>query len=64
MWLMSMVMLSGNGLIPISQAISGLVSKWNLQALFLGVGVLLLFLALWAAFQPGVWIFGQGAKAE
>ncbi len=61
--LMSMVMLAGNGLIPVSQTISGAVSKWSLEALFISAGVLLFVVALWAAFQPGLVIFGQGAAA-
>jgi MFS family permease len=61
--LMSMVMLAGNGLIPVSQAISGAVGKYSLEILFLSVGVLLFLVALWAAFQPGLWAFGQGAAA-
>ena len=47
--MMSMVMLSSTGLVPISQAISGAVSKWSLTALFVSAGVLILLVTLWAA---------------
>jgi len=50
--MMSMMMLSNTGLVPISQAISGAVSKWSLTALFAGAGVLILLLTLITALQP------------
>lgn len=50
--MMSIVILASSGLVPISQAISGAVSKWNLNALFVPAGTLVLFVALWAAFHP------------
>lgn len=50
--MMSILVLSSNGLVPISQAISGAVSKWDLNALFLAAGTLVLLVTLWAAFHP------------
>jgi MFS family permease len=50
--MMSILVLSSNGLVPISQAISGAVSKWDLNALFLTAGTLVLLVTLWAAFHP------------
>ncbi len=44
--MMSMMMLSNSGLVPISQALSGAVSKWSLTALFAIAGVLILLVAL------------------
>lgn len=50
--MMSIVVLSSNGLVPISQAISGAISKWDLNALFIAAGTLVLLVTLWAAFHP------------
>jgi MFS family permease len=61
--MMSMVMLSGSGLVPISQAISGAVSKVSLEALFVSAGVLMLLVALWSAFQPGLREFSASLSA-
>ena len=62
--MMSMVMLAGNGLVPISQAISGAIIKWSLEALFVSAGVLILLVVLWAASQPGLKVFSEGLAAE
>jgi len=51
---MSITLLAGMGLVPLSQAISGTVSKWNLTGLFALAGGLLLLFAVWLAFQPGL----------
>ncbi|MGB8212297.1 MAG: MFS transporter [Anaerolineales bacterium] len=61
--MMSMMMLSNTGLIPISQAISGAVSKWSLTILFVGAGVLILLVVLWAAPQPELKIFSDSMAA-
>jgi MFS family permease len=50
--MMSLLILSSTGLVPISQAISGAVSKWDLNALFVAAGTLVLLVTLWAAFHP------------
>jgi len=61
--MMSIVMLSGTGLVPISQAISGAVSKWSLTTLFASAGVLVLMVTVFAAFHPGVKIFSESLTA-
>jgi hypothetical protein len=61
--MMSMVMLSSTGLVPISQAISGAVSKWSLTALFVSAGVLIILVTLWAAPQPGLKTFSESLTA-
>jgi MFS family permease len=61
--MMSMIMLSSTGLVPLSQAISGAVSKWSLSALFLSAGILVLLVVLWAAFQPGLKSFSESLMA-
>lgn len=45
--LMSMIILASMGLMPLSQAISGAVLKWNVSFLFLGAGILLLLCTLY-----------------
>jgi MFS family permease len=55
--MMSILMFSNTGLVPVSQAISGAISKWNLTVLFVGAGVLVLLVTAWAAFQPGLKAF-------
>jgi len=62
--MMSMVMLAGNGLVPISQAISGAVLKWNLEFLFVTAGVLILLMTRWASLQPGLKTFSEGLAVE
>ena len=51
---MSMLMLASLGLVPLSQAISGAISKWNLTGLFVLAGILVLSMTFWAAFQPAL----------
>ncbi len=51
---MSMTMLAGMGLVPLSQAIAGSVSKWNLTGLFAIAGGLLVLVSIWLAVQPGL----------
>jgi MFS family permease len=57
--MMSMLMLSNNGLVPVSQALSGLVSKWSLTALFVGAGILVLVVTLLTAPQPDLLRFSE-----
>jgi hypothetical protein len=52
--MMGLLMFSNTGLVPISQAISGAVSKWNLTLLFVISGTLVLLVTLVAAFQPAL----------
>ncbi len=52
--MMSILTFGGVGLVPVSQAVSGAVSKWSLNALFIASGCLTLLLAGWAAFQPAL----------
>ena len=51
---MSMLMLASMGLVPLSQAISSAISKWNLTGLFVLSGILVLLVTFWTAFQPGL----------
>ena len=51
--LMSMVLLAGIVLMPLSQAVSGVVLHWNVSVLFLSAGGLLVLCALYLL-KPGV----------
>ncbi len=52
--MMSLLMFGSNGLVPVSQAISGALSKWNLNALLVVAGSLEVLVAIWTASQPGL----------
>jgi MFS family permease len=62
--MMSMLMLSGTGLVPISQAISRAVSKWSLTLLFVAAGILILLVSIWAALQPGLKAFSESLTTQ
>ena len=47
--LMSLLLFVSTGLLPLSEALSGAVSRWSLTALFVGSGVLMLCVAIWTA---------------
>jgi MFS family permease len=51
---MSMVLLAGMGLVPLSQVLAGAVGSRNLALLFALAGGLLLLTTLWAALQPAL----------
>ncbi|HTX91422.1 MAG TPA: MFS transporter [Anaerolineales bacterium] len=61
--MMSMMMLSNTGLVPISQALSGAISRWSLTALFAGAGALILLVAFLTAFQPELKTFSESMMA-
>jgi MFS family permease len=58
---MSLVFFANMGLMPISQAISGLVLKMNLSSLFIGAGTLMILLAVWAGLDRGARTLGEVA---
>jgi MFS family permease len=62
--MMSLVMFASNGLVPVSQAIAGAVSKWNLTLLFAGAGGLLLLVSVWTALQRELKRFSESLAAE
>jgi MFS family permease len=51
---MSISSLAGMGLVPLSQAISGALIKWDLSGLFVIAGGLLVVAVIWMSFQPGL----------
>lgn len=50
--LMSLLLFARTGLLPLSEALSGAVSRLSLTTLFVGASTLMLFVAGWTAFQP------------
>ncbi len=62
--MMSILMFGSTGLVPVSQAISGAVSKWDLTLLFAAAGASMLFVALWMAFQPAFKVFSETLAAD
>jgi len=52
--MMSLITFSSLGLVSASQAISGAVATWNVDALFLAAGGLVLAATAWIAVQPGL----------
>ena len=61
--MMALLMLSSTGLMPISQAISGVISKWNLTMLFAIPGGLVLLLTIWMAIHPDLKGFSESLTA-
>jgi MFS family permease len=61
--LMSLVMLAGTGLAPISQAIAGAINKWDLSLLFAIPGVLVIMVTIWMAANPDFKGFTQSLTA-
>jgi MFS family permease len=61
--MMALLMLASIGLMPISQAIAGVLSKWNLTMLFVLPGVLVLLMTIWMAFHPDLKGFSESLTA-
>ena len=61
--MMALLMLSSTGLMPISQAISGAISKWNLTMLFAVPGALVLLITIWMALHPDLRSFSESLTA-
>ncbi|MFN2121812.1 MAG: MFS transporter [Anaerolineales bacterium] len=57
--MMSIVMFSNTGLVPVSEAISGAVTKVDLTLLFASAGMLVLLVTLWSAFHPEMKTFSR-----
>jgi MFS family permease len=61
--IMALLMFSSTGLAPISQAISGILSKWDLILLFAIPGSLVLLLTIWVAIHPDLKGFSDSLTA-
>ena len=57
--MMSILIFANTGLVPVSQAISGAISKWDLNLMFVSAGALVLLVTLWAVFQPQLKVFSD-----
>jgi len=62
--IMSLLMLSSIGLVPVSEAISGSISASNLTLLFFSAGVLIVLVTIWTAFQPALVVFSENLSAK
>jgi MFS family permease len=62
--IMSLLMLSSAGLVPVSQAISGALCAWNLTLLFVSAGGLIVLVTIWTALQPALITFSESLSAE
>lgn len=62
--IMSLLLFANTGLVPVSQALSGAVSTWSLDGLFVAAGVLTVVATLWAALQPGMQRFSESLATE
>ena len=60
---MSLVTFSSLGLVSISQAAAGAVARWDLDALFLLSGSLVLVTIAWSATRPGLRAFTDSFTA-
>jgi MFS family permease len=61
---MSLVMLAGVGLVPVSQALTGALLKLTISGVFAGAGVLILATAVWLAFHPSLHLIDKLMTAE
>ncbi len=61
--MMALLMFASTGLVPISQAIAGVLSKWNLTMLFVIPGLLVMLLTVWMAFHPDLKGFSESLTA-
>lgn len=52
--IMALFMLSSTGLMPISQAVAGAISKWDLTLLFIIPGALVVLITAWMSFHPNL----------
>ncbi len=62
--IMSLLMLSSAGLVPVSQALSGAVGAWNLTLLFVAAGGLIVLMTSWTAWQPALVTFSESLSGE
>jgi len=62
--IMSLLMLASAGLVPVSQAIAGAVSTWNLTLLFMTAGGLIVLMTGWTAVQPALVTFSESLSAS
>jgi MFS family permease len=62
--MMSLLVFASNGLWPVSQGISGAVSKLDLNLLFASSGALVLFVTIWMTLQAGFKTFSDSLASQ
>ncbi|MBN2086461.1 MAG: MFS transporter [Anaerolineales bacterium] len=62
--MMGLLMFSSTGLAPVSQAVSGASCKLDLTLMFAFAGLLVVAVALWMAFQPGLNAFSESMAVK
>lgn len=61
---MSILMFSSTGLVPVSQAVSGMLIKWNLDVLLVTAGALVLLVTVWMSLQPSFKTFTESLVTQ
>ena len=61
---MSLFIFANSGLVPLSQALAGMLGKWDLTAMFAVAGGLSLLVALWAATRPALTAFSDSLAEQ
>ena len=56
---MSFLMFANSGLVPLSQALSGVLGKWDLTGMFVIAGTLAILVTIWAATRPELTAFSD-----
>ncbi len=62
--IMGLVMLANLGLVPVSQALAGVVSRWNVTMLMVFSGIGMLLLAVWLVGQSGLELMAAPPPAQ
>ncbi|MFC2968643.1 MFS transporter [Acidimangrovimonas pyrenivorans] len=60
---MSFLMFANTGLVPLSQALSGGLGRYSLDAMFVTAGGLAVLVTLWAATRPALTVFAESLAA-
>ena len=60
----ALLMFSSFGLVPVSEALSGALGRWNLTLLFITAATLMGGVALWAATQPALASVSRGLARQ
>jgi MFS family permease len=61
---MSFLIFANTGLVPLSQAISGALGKWDLDALLVSAGSLAVLVTVWAWTRPELTLFSRDLAAQ
>ena len=61
---MSFLMFANTGLVPLSQAVSGALAKWDLDAMLVSAGALSLIVVLWTLTRPELTVFSNSLAAQ